>query len=193
MLPHLKFLRLAGIYLVPCVVLAAVAACSSPATPAPTPIVSAPSSPTPTPAAVITPPPLAAPAQAAGKFVPYNEFADLQYYLVKDTNTVALEFYDGSGTLIVDIQGDLQTGDPAPALHIHILGNKTGPETDKFVWNTEGNAIFYFDVGAGDKSTLRVIYEDDQGPHAVPAAGIVDKLFEVEHRTPLKATVQAPQ
>jgi len=187
MLPHEKFLRLAGIYLAPCVVLAA---CSSPAVPAPMPVVSAPSSPT--PAAPVAPLPVAATVQATGKLVPYNEFADLQYYQVKDTNTLALEFYDGSGTLIVDIQGAMQAGGSIPELHVRMLGNKTGPETNKFIWDTEGNAVYYFDVGEVDKSKLRVIFDDDQGPHVVPNAGIVDKPFEVEHRTPLKATVQAP-
>jgi len=123
-----------------------------------------------------------APAPAtAGSRVPYDEFADLQYFQLKDTNTVVIEFFDGSGTVIVDIQCELQKSGPAPVLHVRILGNKTGPETKKFVWDTEGNAVYYFDIGQVDKSKLRVVYDDDKGPHDIPASGVLDKPFEPEH------------
>jgi hypothetical protein len=121
------------------------------------------------------------PAATSGR-VPYDEFADLQYFQLKDTNMVAIEFFDGSGTLIVDLQGEMQKSGSAPVLQIRILGNKGGPETKKFIWDTEGNAVYYFDVGAVDKAKLRVVYDDDQGPHDIPLAGMVNQPFEVEHR-----------
>jgi hypothetical protein len=84
--------------------------------------------------------------------------------------------------LIVDLQGEMQKSGSAPVLQIRILGNKGGPETKKFIWDTEGNAVYYFDVGAVDKAKLRVVYDDDQGPHDIPLAGMVNQPFEVEHR-----------
>ncbi len=126
------------------------------------------------------------PPAAAGSRVPYSEFADLQYFLLKDTNTVVIEFFDGSGITVVDIQCEMQPNASAPVLQVRILGNKVGPESKKFVWDTDGNAVYYFDVGAVDKSKLRVVYDDDQGPHDVPAAGIIDQPFEPEHPTSTK-------
>jgi hypothetical protein len=132
--------------------------------------------------------PSAAPAATApsppvrtGRMVPYDEFADLQYFQLKDTNTIAVEFYDGQGTVIVDIQCEMQKSEPVPTLQVRILGNKSGPETKKFIWDTEGNAVYYFEVGAVDKAKLRVVYEDDKGEHEIPPAGVLDQPFEPEH------------
>ncbi len=117
---------------------------------------------------------------AAGVVVPYGEFADLQYFLLKGTNQVVIEFFDGSGTKIVDLDCQLQSNGPTFVLHVRILGNQTGPETKKFIWDTEGNAVYYFDVGNVDKSNLRVVYDDNKGPHDIPSAGTVDRPFEPE-------------
>jgi formylglycine-generating enzyme required for sulfatase activity/acetyl esterase/lipase len=146
-----------------------------------------PASAAPAPAATTTPAAATAPA-VTGAMVPYDEFADMQYYQMKGNNMVALEFYDGSGTLIVDIQAEMQAGAPVPTLHVRLLGNKTGPESGKFIRDTEGNAVYYFDVGDVDKTKLRVVYEDDKGPHDLPMAGVRDEPFEVEHRATAPAT-----
>jgi hypothetical protein len=157
MLPHDRVLRFIRIYLTPSLLLVVLAACKSPAQPS-----------------------------AASRVVPYNEFADLQYYQVSGTNTYALEFYDGSGTLITDIQGEMQKSDSGPVFHVRIFGNKVGPETPKFIWDTEGNAVYYIDMGDADKSKLQVVYDDDQGEHVIPTAGTVDRPFDEEHRAASK-------
>ena len=166
MLPPDRFLRSARIYLLPCALLA-LAACSS--------------------HDASTRAPAAATPAAASSPVPYTEFADLQYFQLKDTNTVVLEFFDGSGTMITDLNCQLQTDGPVPVLHFHIFGNKSGPETKKFVWDNEGNAVYYFDSGAVDKAKMRVVYDDGQGSHDIPSAGVLEKPFQEEHREHLSA------
>jgi hypothetical protein len=123
--------------------------------------------------------------------VSYNEFADLQYFLMQGTNTVAIELFDGR-TTITDIHCDLQTGGPAPVLRVRIWGNVAGVETKKILWDTEGNAIYYVDVGNVDKSKLQVVYEDDQGRHDLSLAGVRDGPFEAEHPSATKPATPNP-
>lgn len=138
------------------------------------------------PAATTSPAPIATPT-ASGHLLPYAEFADLQYFKLSGTNQVILEFYDGSGVTITDIQCDWQKGGTTPVLQVRIFGQKGGVESKKFFWDTEGNAVYSFDVGAADKAALRLVYIDDKGAHDIPSAGLLDKPFEPEHpATPVK-------
>jgi hypothetical protein len=176
MLPRDRILRTARIHLRLGVLLAVGVACSSRAA-----------------TTAVAPLPAATSPAATGLMVPYTEFADLQYFQLKGTNTVVIEFFDGSGTVVVDVQCEMQKSGPEPLLQVRILGNKNGPESKKFVWDTEGNAVYYFDVGVVDKSKLRVVYNDDKGQHDIPAAGIVDKPFEAEHAASAKPDVTGKQ
>ena len=130
---------------------------------------------------------------AAGTPIPYGDFADLQYFLLKDTNNLVLEFFDGSGVKIADIQASFQTAAPSAGLHLRILGNQTGPETKKLYWDNEGNAIFTYDLGAASPSSLHIYYDDGQGPHEVPSAGTIDQPFaEEKHISPAPAPAPSP-
>jgi hypothetical protein len=114
-----------------------------------------------------------------GAMVSYDELADLQYYQIEGTNTLALELFDGR-TTVTDLDCEWETSSPTPVLLVHIFGSKDGPETHKIIWDTEGNAVYYFDLGNVDKSKLRVVYEDAKGRHDIPSAGLLDRKFDVE-------------
>jgi hypothetical protein len=158
MQPRERILRITSIYFAPCVLLVVVAACSSPAAPALD----------------------ESAASATRKMVPYDEFADLQYYQVEGTNTLAIEFYDGRSTIpLVDANAQMVSADP-PLFRVRIFANKEGAEPSKILWNNEGNAYFYVDVGPVDKAKLRVVYDDGQSQHDIPTAGLMDKPFEPE-------------
>jgi hypothetical protein len=189
---HRRIIRFAQNSLALGLILVVSGACLGYAAPAPTAAAPATStaSAAPSPAATTPAPPTTAASSAPaaiGSLLPYGEFADLQYFLLKGTNQVVLEFYDGSGVTVTDVQCEWQKGGTTPVLQLRIFGQKGGVESKKFFWDTEGNAVYTFDIGAADKSKLRVVYVDDKGVHDIPSAGSLDKPFEPEHPpTPAK-------